>query len=97
MNMRERIARAIDPSYWESFDQYCAAKEWSPAEIAEERAESRGVKASLSRADAVLAAMAGPTKAMIEAGNLPGWDDCVTIGLSEAVWTVMLAAAGEPE
>src|SRR6185312_7394903 len=97
--MRERIARAIDPTYWASFDAYCIAKEWSPAEIAEERARSKGVRASIARADAVLAAMGEPTIPMQNAG----WREIDKQGFEAKdtevapIYRAMLAAAGEPE
>lgn len=38
-----------------------------------------------------------PTEAMLKAGDLPGWDEAVTLGLSAKVWRAMLAAAPAPQ
>jgi hypothetical protein len=51
-------------------------------------------------ADAVLAAMRKPTEAMVKAGDLPGWDDDITIGHGTEIWQAMIDAAlteGAPE
>ena len=42
---------------------------------------------------AALKAMREPGENILKAGDLPGWDDKVTIGLSEEVWQAMIDAA----
>lgn len=44
-------------------------------------------------ARAALEAMREPSEAMLKAGDLPGWDDSVTVGLSGEVWQAMIDAA----
>lgn len=52
------------------------------------------VKLSYMRmARAAIEAMREPTEAMLKAGDLPGWDDSVSIGLSGEVWQAMIDAA----
>lgn len=44
-------------------------------------------------ARAAIEAMREPTDAMMKAGEVPGWDDSVSIGLSSDVWRAMIDAA----
>lgn len=44
-------------------------------------------------ARAAVEAMREPTPTMLKAGDLPGWDDSVSIGLAGEVWAAMIAAA----
>ncbi|UFS83223.1 hypothetical protein LPB79_13300 [Rhizobium sp. T136] len=48
-------------------------------------------------ARAAIKAMREPSEAMVEAGNLPVWDDSVTVGLSEEIWPAMIDAALEEQ
>jgi len=95
MNMREKIARAIDPAWWKHadalFNDHSAAAEQRSNYI---KNSAQGLQ-SLASADAVLDALMEPTEGMRESGNLPGWDDSVTVGLSEQVFTAMIRAAKE--
>ena len=47
-------------------------------------------------ARAAIEAMREPTEAMTKAGDLPGWDDSVSVGLSGEVWNAMIDAALAP-
>jgi len=47
-------------------------------------------------ARAAIEAMREPTEKMLEAGDLPGWDDYVTAGLSKEIWQAMIDAALNP-
>lgn len=44
-------------------------------------------------ARAAIKAMREPTEAMERAGDIPGWDDAVSIGHSADVWRAMIDAA----
>lgn len=46
-------------------------------------------------ADAVLDALMAPTEAMLEARDIPGWDDIVTQGLGAEIFTAMVRSAKE--
>jgi hypothetical protein len=65
---------------------------------------SRAIRLSLDEtgyypdaARAAIEAMREPTPEMIEAGNIPGWDDSVSVGLSEEIWPAMIDAALKEE
>lgn len=44
-------------------------------------------------AHAAIEAMMAPTASMSKAGEIPGWDDVVSIGLSDAIWQAMILDA----
>lgn len=41
----------------------------------------------------VIEAMRVPTPDMLKAGDIPGWDDDVTVGLAGEIWDAMIDAA----
>ena len=42
---------------------------------------------------AVMEALTEPTAEMLAAGDLPGWDDNISVGLAKDVWQTMLRTA----
>src|SRR5687767_3548124 len=101
MNMREKIARAIDPGIWDAFEDRARRKEWTPEERAEEYAEvlakAGRLPTSLAKADAVLAAMREPTEAQIRAVDAAAhehWPNArkMAVAMVEAI----VDAAGKP-
>lgn len=44
-------------------------------------------------ARAAIEAMMEPTTAMLKAGDIPGWDDSVTVDLAGEIWQAMLSEA----
>lgn len=76
--MVERVARAIYAKL-ESYPSYALR-------------QPNGVIADELAAVAFDALME-PTPEMIEAGNIPGWDDVVSVGLAEQIYRAMIIKA----
>lgn len=51
---------------------------------------------AVAEASAAIEAMMTPTDAMLKAGDIPGWDDSVTVDLAGEIWQAMLSAALHP-
>lgn len=79
MKLIEKMARAID----------AAEVAW----CSQHQDKSVADMPDTLKAIAALKAMREPSEGMLKAGDLPGWDDSVTIGLSEEVWQAMIDAA----
>ena len=98
MEMVERVARAIAERNGDNYDEIPKHKpDWT---------QSGGMFAGRFRdvnepyqtdyedmAEAAIEAMREPTEAMLKAGDVPGWDDSVTVGHSAEVWEAMISAA----
>ena len=84
--MVERVARALARKTWKqqrSVDENRTADEYVDAcwrLYAEDAATA-------------IDALMEPTEAMLRAGDRPGWDDSVTVGLALEIWQAMLRAA----
>lgn len=86
--MIERVALAIWAAREKQFPPFTQRKE--PDQL--DRSSGAWV-AVLSQARAAIEAMREPSEAMEKAGDLPGWDDSVSVGLSREVWQAMTDAA----
>lgn len=75
MNMIERVARAIDPSTWENWDNWIRLKDFTEAEAAEEFARSPSLHKSLARAADAIDAMREPSREMMTAIGYPNYPD----------------------
>lgn len=79
--MIERVGRILEPQAWAALG------------IGDTLAYKSRRTSSLRKARAAIEEMRTPTEAMCVAGNIPGWDDSVTVGLSEEIWSAMIGAA----
>ena len=68
MSKLEQVARAIDPSTWANWDNWCVLKGYTATEAAEEYAASPSLHKSLDRARAALEAIRVPDEGMRIAG-----------------------------
>lgn len=97
--MIERAARAIDPTGWDTFDDYCRLKQYDASELADLRARSGRVQLSLASARRAIAAMREPTPHMYIKGGVAISDvrpqSETYADESSACWTVMIDAALE--
>jgi len=73
-SIQERVARAIEP-----FMRNCV-----------DPVSSRYQENVSDCARAAIEAMREPTKAMVLAGDLPGWDDSVSAGLGTEIRSAMI-------
>lgn len=94
MTMREQIARAIAKVHYDDDEIDRPALRWSPQGMT--RATTPVWQDYLAEADAALAALAQPTKAMEDAAQSRPlrWtqDDCPVRSIYYDIWTTMVAA-----
>ena len=86
MTIVERVAKATFDEFERTFPERVRRK-WDANDGAHIRRRYR------SMALAALREIRIPTEGMLKAGDIPGWDDSVTIGLSEEIWKAMVDAA----
>src|SRR5690606_36986744 len=89
-SMVERVARAIDGDLWQALDSYCRAKEWTSAEVAQEKMTRHVMQASFLRARAAIDAMRAVPEHLaadlrLEGQHIAAYHDIIDAALNEQV------------
>ena len=94
MDMIAKVARAVATADWRAeIEEWAEPERWLVAADAYDLTNNNGRFRYDLIARAAIEAMREPTETMLKAGDLPGWDDSVSIGLSGEVWQAMIDAA----